>query len=78
MGTLSMIGPNVATTDNVVATLEMAKAEAIKHGANKCIVILLNEEGFSYNHKYLNAGMITSGMVALLEIQKQDIIKNMG
>jgi hypothetical protein len=78
VGTVHAIGPNTPSIENVITVLEMAKSEALKVGATRCIVILLKQDGMDYKHKYLNAGMVTSEMVSLLEIQKCDIIKGMG
>jgi hypothetical protein len=78
VGTVHAIGPNTPSIENVITVLEMAKSEALKHSATRCVVILLKQDGMDYKHTYLNAGMVTSEMVALLEIQKCDIIKGMG
>ena len=61
----------------MVATLEMAKSDALERGATQCIVILLKNDGKTYSHRYVQAGMVSSETVSLLEIQKQDIIKGM-
>lgn len=78
MGTVHAIGPNKPSIENVVATLEMAKEYAVSGGAVKCLIILLNDTNGQYLHRRLNAGMVSTEMVALVELEKHEIIRGMG
>jgi len=67
--------------DSLDVTPEMALAEGLRMCARKnyngCLILLLNNEGKSYDSDFLNAGFKMSELVALCEISKIRFISEM-
>lgn len=73
---ITRIGQNVPSQDNVLSCLEEAKQAVSKRGIKKAVVLLLEDEE-GYNHSFLNAGMKMSEILALLRVSEGLVIKQM-
>lgn len=82
MGEVVSIGQSWETSERI--TPEMLLIEILtniragRETSPKCVVIMLDNDEDKFDTRYINAGMRTNEIMAVCEITKQKMLKQMG